>query len=72
MPWSKFDPKALMIFLDCISNTYIGNRVRLSDGEEGEVVYINRNHYSRPTIKISSNKFIDLSERKDLEIIGII
>ncbi len=70
--FSKFDPKALMIFLDCISNTYIGNRVRLSDGEEGEVVYINRKHYSRPTIKISSNKFIDLSERKDLEIIGII
>lgn len=45
--------------------------VRLSDGQVGEVVMINRNNLSRPMIKIGDD-YIDLSKRLDVEITEII
>ena len=68
----KFDPWPLMTFLECVANTYIGNRVRLSDGTEGEVVYINPKHYARPTIQTGPNSFVDLSEKPGLRVQAII
>ncbi|MBR0090654.1 MAG: HD-GYP domain-containing protein, partial [Lachnospiraceae bacterium] len=38
----KYDPHPLMAFLENLSGAYIGNRVRLDDGSEGEIIYINR------------------------------
>ena len=67
----KYDAQAVLTFLENISGAYIGNRVRLSDGTEGEVVYVNRNRFSSPTVK-SGSQFIDLAARKDLKIEALI
>lgn len=63
----KYDTKFILTFLESVVNTYIGNRVRLSNGQEGEIIFINRDKFSRPTIKCE-NEYISLIDRLDLTI----
>jgi len=64
---SKYDSHYILTFLEHIATTYMNNRVRLNTGEEGDVVFMNKNQYSRPMIQCG-NKFIDLSKEPDLYI----
>ena len=57
----KYDTEMMLCFLENIVNTYMLNTVLLNTGEVGEIVFINRNYLSRPTIKIK-NEYIDLSK----------
>lgn len=65
----KYDPEYILVFLEHIVNTYLNNRVLLSDGRKGEVVLINKLALSRPLIQLDDG-FIDLSEpqHKDITI----
>lgn len=63
----KYDTKFILTFLGSVSNTYIGHRVRLSNGQEGEIIFINRDKFSRPMIKCDS-EYINLFDRLDLTI----
>jgi len=63
----KFDPGYLMVFLERIMQCYLHNKVRLSDGREGEVVMINRLTLSRPVVRCGDT-FIDLSKEHNLSI----
>lgn len=65
--FQKYDTHMIMTFLEKIVDNYMLNRVRLSNGMEGEIVYINKHSLSRPIIKCG-DEFIDLSKRKDIEI----
>ncbi|MDD2972899.1 MAG: HD-GYP domain-containing protein [Lachnospiraceae bacterium] len=67
----KYDTKYVLTFLECVVNTYLLNRVRLSNGVEGEIVFINKSVLSRPVIK-SGDTFIDLSLDKELGIQSLI
>lgn len=67
----KYDTRFLMTFVDNIENTYLLNRVRLSNGKEGEIIFIHRNRPDKPTVKCGMD-FIDLSIQKDLYIKEII
>lgn len=67
----KYDVGYLMTFLDHIENTYLQNRVRLNNGKEGEIVFINKGHLDKPTVKCGMD-FIDLSIQKELYIEAII
>lgn len=69
--YSKFDTTVLMAFLSNILNNFIHYKVLLSNGEIGEVIFINKSNLSRPLIK-TQNSFLDLSLRKDLKIIRLI
>ncbi|MCR5101703.1 MAG: HD-GYP domain-containing protein [Butyrivibrio sp.] len=63
----KYDPNVILTFLQNIVNTYLLNKVRLNDGSEGEIVFINRDHLAKPTIKCA-DKYIDLSIKHNLYI----
>lgn len=67
----KYDANIIMTFLQNIVNTYLLNRVRLNNGQEGEIVFINRDHLAKPTIKCD-DKYIDLSVNNSLYIEAII
>lgn len=67
----KYDVGYLMTFLDHIENTYLQNRVRLNNGKEGEIIFINKGHLDKPTVKCGMD-FIDLSIQKELYIEAII
>ena len=66
----KYDPQFLLVFLENVVNTYLQNRVRLSNGEEGVIIMINRNSLSRPLVK-TKERVYDLEKNPDLEILEI-
>jgi hypothetical protein len=45
--------------------------VRLSDGRDGQVIYINKNQLARPTVKIE-DVYLDLSANKEINIVEIV
>jgi len=67
----KYDPEYIMVFLENIVNTYLHNEVKLSNGETGTVVFINKNQLSKPVIK-QGEKFLDLSKQPNLHIDAIL
>lgn len=67
----KYDVTFVLVFLEYTVNTYLNNRCRLSDGREGDIIYINKNHLSRPTI-ISNGETIDLIKEKNIQIDALI
>ena len=63
----KYDGHYILTFLEHVATTYMNNRVRLNNGMEGDVIFMNRNQYSRPMLQCA-DKFIDLSKEPDLYI----
>ena len=69
---THFDPKFLMVFMDNIAQSYMGTKVRLSNGTVGTIVFINKMSYSKPMIQTDSGEYIDLYKRTDLHIEAMI
>ena len=67
----KYDPEVMLPFMENIVSTYMGNRVRLSNGVEGEIIYFNKVNPARPTIRCGSN-YIDLMQEFNVEIDAIV
>ena len=58
----KYDIKYIQIFMQHISDELIGNTVRLNTGDEGEVIMVNRNAFSKPILKMDGGMVLDLSK----------
>lgn len=56
----KYDMKYILTFLENVSNAYLNHRVTLSNGMEGNVIFINHDNYSKPVIRMENNEIIDL------------
>lgn len=67
----KYDTRFIMTFLENVMDTFIGNRVLLSNGQEGEIVFIHKTDITRPTIKCG-NEFVDLSKDFSIEIVKLL
>ena len=65
--FQKYEPAYILTFLKNIVNTYILHRVRLTNGEEGDVIYINPDRLSRPMVRVG-DKYIDLAKEPHLRI----
>lgn len=64
----RYDAEYILTFLENVVMTYMGNTVRLSDGREGKVVFINKNNLSKPMLESKNGQFIDLSKEKGVSI----
>lgn len=67
----KYDPQYILTFLENIVDTYLLHSVRLTTGEIGEIVYINPEKLSKPTVKVGG-KYINLSNEPHIFIDAII
>lgn len=67
----KYDVRFIMIFLENVMNTFIGNRVLLNTGEKGEIIFINKSNITRPTIKCQ-NHFVDMDVEKEVQIVSML
>ena len=67
----KYDPEYILIFLGYIVNTYMHNRVRLSNGMEGDIVLINKMDLSKPMVQCGSH-YVDLSHEHGLFVEAIL
>lgn len=67
--FGKFDIAPLNIISSGIMNYTIGSPVRLSDGEEAEILFIGEKSPTRPIVKlIKSNRIIPLEENRHINI----
>lgn len=62
-----YDAKYLITFLKNIINTYINDKVELSDGRIGKIVMINQTSLGRPIVQVE-NDFIDLAQYRENEL----
>ena len=67
----SLDPYITQVFLNNIAKFYVGNKVLLSDGSTGIIVYIHPQNETKPIVKIK-DKFIDFLKKQDIEIVDII
>ncbi len=67
----KYDPEYILIFLGYIVNTYMHNRVKLSNGMEGDIVLINKMDLSKPMVQCG-NHYVDLSHEHGLYVEAIL
>ena len=58
----KYEIKYILTFLENVSNSYLNHRVTLSNGMEGNVIFINPNNYSKPVIHTEDDEIIDLQQ----------
>ena len=58
----KYDTRLILTFLENMGSTYLNNRVRLTDLEEGEIVFVEKNNPSRPIVKTDDGKMISLKD----------
>lgn len=58
----KYEIKYILTFLENVSNSYLNHRVTLSNGMEGNVIFINPNNYSQPVICTENDEVIDLQQ----------
>lgn len=67
MLYGKLCPEKTTIFLQGLSSFYVGNMIRLSNGEVGEVIWIDKFIPTRPTVRVN-DKYYDLMRMRDLTI----
>jgi len=67
----KLSPVVVNVLFNNIASYYIGDKVKLNNGDIGEIVYINPRSVSKPIVKVD-NKYIDLLVEKDAKIKEII
>lgn len=63
----KYDVKFLLPFLEKAAQAYINAKVKLTNGEIGKVILINKEILSRPVVKVG-DKFYDLSKDNSIDI----
>lgn len=69
--FQKYDVEYLLTFMENVVNSYIRSRCRLSDGREGDIIYINREKLSRPIIQCGT-EYINLAEIPNLNVVEIL
>jgi len=65
------NPQIISVFIENLMKRLVGKQVLLTDGREGEVVYINPHNIETPLIKLA-DYFLDLSQERDVHIKSII
>lgn len=58
----KYEMKYVLTFLENVANSYLNHRVTLTNGMEGDVIFINRDNFSRPVIRTTDDEIIDLQD----------
>lgn len=67
-----FDPAFLLPFMENITQSYVGNMVKLDNGMTGEIIFINKLAYSKPMIKMNDGSYMDLSKTPNRSIVEIL
>ncbi|SNS18488.1 HDIG domain-containing protein [Anaerovirgula multivorans] len=66
--FGKFAPHYLSVFLRNIANYYLGDKVYLNTGEEGEIIFVNSKHVSKPLIRVG-DRYIDTLKDTSIYIV---
>ncbi len=67
----KYETEYIMTFLQRVADTYMNAEVKLTDGREGKVVFINKMQIHAPTIQCGGD-IVDLSRQRELKVVQIL
>lgn len=70
LSWSSgklFDSEVCYVFIKRLSEYFVGKNVKLSNGEEGKIVFVDTNFPTRPTVQVG-DKFIDLIKDRSINV----
>ena len=70
--FARLDPAVALPFIAHVRDSLIGYLVRLSDGSEARVVYMDKERMGQPVVKLAGGAYIDLDKRRDLKIVEVI
>lgn len=59
----KYEMRYILTFLENVANCYLNHKVTLSNGLEGNVIFINKDNLSKPVVLTDDNQIIDLQEQ---------
>lgn len=68
--FQKYDSRYILTFLRRIAESYLNEKIKLSDGRLGKLIYVNTHALSRPVVMVDGEA-IDLRKEKDLRILEI-
>lgn len=70
LSWSAgklFDSKVCYVFIKKLSEYYLGKWVKLSNGQEGTIVFIDGNYPTRPLVRVG-NDFVNLIKDRSINV----
>lgn len=70
--FARLDPSVALPFVNNVRDSLIGYIVRLSDGSEARVVYLDKERFAQPVVKLAAGGYVDLEKRRDLKIVEVI
>lgn len=69
--FGKLDPGICTTFLHNVRDYFVGSIIRLSDGREAEVVFMEGRSAARPIVRTMQGEFIDLNSTRHISIEGL-
>ncbi|MFT4416918.1 HD-GYP domain-containing protein [Fredinandcohnia humi] len=66
--FGKFDVQVVEALTNGVGKLSIGTKVKLSNGQRGEVIFMENNNPTRPMIKINENEFLELIKNRGIFI----
>ncbi len=70
--FDKLDPAIALPFITSIRDALVGRMVRLSDGTEARVIFLDTARFSQPVVRLARGGYVDLARRRDLTITGLV
>jgi len=70
--FARLDPAVALPFVSHVRDSLVGYLVRLSDGTEARVVYLDKERPAQPVVKLAGGDYVDLEKRRDLKIVEVI
>lgn len=64
----KLDTQICTLFIDKLCQRFVGDVVELSNGQQGEVIFLNRFDSTRPMVRTRDGDFVDLDKNRNLSI----
>lgn len=68
----RVEARAVITFIDRMTNFLSGNLVVLTDGRVGRVVFINKQSPCRPMIQLENGQVLNLAEIPDLQVLHLV
>lgn len=69
--FSKLDPAMCAVIINYLRDYFVGNLVVLSDGRQGEVIYVDKSRKVRPVVLSNDGEYIDLEQKRDITIVEV-
>lgn len=69
--FGSLDPFYSKVFVSNIVQYFVGNQVKLNNGDMGEIIFIEKNHPIRPLVKTETG-FVNLVKNNNLHVIDVL